>query len=273
MAGERAEIGVFGGSGLYRLLDEVDLIDLIHVETPFGLPSDDIAIGKVGERSVAFMPRHGRNHTLPPAAINYRANLWALNSIGVTRVIAPTAAGSLQPHIKPGDLVVCDQFVDRTSARADTFFDHGPKVVHISTANPYCPVLRALAVKTAGELSVAVHPRGTVVVIQGPRFSTRAESKWFSSNGWDVVNMTQYPEVALARELEMCYLNVALITDYDAGLEGHPDIKPVSVEDVESTFASNIAVVRDLILQLIPRIPTERDCPCGSALKGAVING
>jgi 5'-methylthioadenosine phosphorylase len=270
MHAERPEIGVFGGSGLYRLLDDVNFV---HIETPFGSTSDDIAIGTVGERAVAFIPRHGRKHTLPPAAINYRANLWALHSIGVTRVIAPTAAGSLQPHIKPGELVVCDQFVDRTSGRADTFFDQGPKVVHISTANPYCPVLRALAVKTAGELGVAVHPRGTVVVIQGPRFSTRAESKWFSSNGWDVVNMTQYPEVALARELEMCFLNVALITDYDAGLEGHPDVKPVSVEDVEQIFATNIAVVRDLILQLIARIPTERDCPCGSAMKGAVING
>ena len=270
MHAERAEIGVFGGSGLYRLLDDVNFID---IETPFGPPSDDLAIGTVGERTVAFIPRHGRKHTLPPAAINYRANLWALHSIGVTRVIAPTAAGSLQPHIKPGELVVCDQFVDRTSGRSDTFFDHGPKVVHISTANPYCPVLRALAVKTAGAAGVTVHPRGTVVVIQGPRFSTRAESKWFSSNGWDVVNMTQYPEVALARELEMCYLNVALVTDYDAGLEGHPDVKPVSVEDVERIFASNIAVVRDLILRLVPLIPTERDCACGSAMKGAVING
>ena len=267
---ERAEIGVFGGSGLYHLLDEVNLV---RIETPFGLPSDDIAIGTVGERPVAFIPRHGRKHTLPPAAINYRANLWALHSIGVKRVIAPTAAGSLQPHIKPGDFVVCDQFVDRTSGRADTFFDHGPKVVHISTAHPYCPVLRALAVKAAGELGVTVHPRGTVVVIQGPRFSTRAESKWFSSNGWDVVNMTQYPEVALARELEMCYLNVALITDYDAGLEGHPDVKPVSVDDVEKTFATNIAAIRSLILRLVPLIPAERECPCASAMKGAVING
>jgi 5'-methylthioadenosine phosphorylase len=266
----RAEIGVFGGSGLYRLLDDASFV---QIETPFGPTSDDIAIGTVGERSVAFIPRHGRNHTLPPAAINYRANLWALHAIGVTRVLAPTAAGSLQPHIKPGELVVCDQFVDRNSGRADTFFDHGPKVVHISTANPYCPVLRALAVKTAAEEGVTVHPRGTVVVIQGPRFSTKAESRWFSSNGWDVVNMTQYPEVALARELEMCYLNVALVTDYDAGLEGHPDVKPVSVEDVERTFASNIAIVRDLILRLIPLIPTERGCACGSAMQGAVING
>jgi 5'-methylthioadenosine phosphorylase len=267
---DRAEIGVFGGSGLYRLLDDVNFVT---IETPFGSPSDDIAIGMVGDRAVAFIPRHGRKHTLPPAAINYRANLWALQSLGVTRVIAPTAAGSLQPHIKPGELVVCDQFVDRTTGRPDTFFDRGPKVVHISTAQPYCQVLRDLAVTTAGDLDVTVHPHGTVVVIQGPRFSTRAESKWFSSNGWEVVNMTQYPEVALARELEMCYLNVALVTDYDAGLEGHPDVKPVSVEDVEKTFASNMALVRDLILRLIPLIPTHRDCPCASAMKGAVING
>ena len=265
-----AEIGVVGGSGLYRLLDDVNFV---HIETPFGLPSDDIAIGRVAERSVAFIPRHGRKHTLPPAAINYRANVWALHSIGVTRVIAPTAAGSLQPNINPGELVICDQFVDRTSGRADTFFDRGPEVAHVSTADPYCPVLRDLAVGTAGDLGVTVHGRGTVVVIQGPRFSTRAESRWFSSNGWEVVNMTQYPEVALARELEMCYLNVALITDYDAGLEGHPDVKPVSVESVERTFASNTALVRDLILRLIPLIPNERACPCASGMKGAVING
>jgi 5'-methylthioadenosine phosphorylase len=267
---DRAEVGVFGGSGLYQLLDDVNFI---NIETPFGAPSDDIAIGMVGDRAVAFIPRHGRKHALPPGAINYRANLWALQSIGVTRVIAPTAVGSLQPHIKPGELVVCDQFVDRTSGRADTFFDRGPKVVHISTAQPYCPVLRDLAVTTAGALDVKVHPEGTVVVIQGPRFSTRAESKWFSSNGWDVVNMTQYPEVALARELEMCYLNVALVTDYDAGLEGHPDVKPVSVEDVEKNFATNMAMMRDMILRIIPIIPAQRDCPCGSAMKGAVING
>ena len=270
VVGNRAEIGVFGGSGLYRLLDDVELI---HIDTPYGSPSDDIAIGKVGERSVAFMPRHGRNHTLAPATINYRANVWAMHSIGVTRVIAPTAAGSLQPHVKPGEFVVCDQFVDRTSGRADTYFDQGPKVVHISTAHPYCPVLRDLASRTADDLGVTVHPRGTCVVIQGPRFSTRAESKWFSSNGWELVNMTQYPEVALARELEMCYLNVALITDYDSGLEGHPHVKPVSAETVRRIFASNIASVRDLILRLVPLIPSARECACATAMKGAVING
>ena len=269
MEAGRAEIGVFGGSGFYRLLDQVELI---QVETPFGLPSDDIAVGMVGERNVAFIPRHGRKHTLPPAAVNYRANLWALHSLGVTRVIGPTASGSLQAHVKPGDFVVCDQFVDRTHGRADTYFDRGPKVVHVSTAHPYCPVLRELAIKTAHDLGVAVHERGTVVVIQGPRFSTKAESKWFSSMGWEVVNMTQYPEVTLARELEMCYLNVSLITDYDAGLEGDPHVKPVSVEEVEHFFASNNARVRDLIVALIPLIPAERDCPCATAMQSAVIS-
>jgi 5'-methylthioadenosine phosphorylase len=265
-----AEIGVFGGSGFYRFLEQVELI---HIETPFGLPSADIAIGMVGDRKVAFIPRHGTKHTLPPAAINYRANMWALHSLGVTRVIGPNASGSLQAQIKPGDFVVCDQFVDRTTGRADTFFDRGPKVVHISTAHPYCPVLRELAVHSGRDIGVTVHDRGTVVVVQGPRFSTRAESKWFSDNGWHVINMTQYPEVALARELEMCYVNVSLITDYDSGLEGDPNVKPVSAADVVQLFASNNARVRDLILRLIPQIPAERTCPCATAMKGAVVGG
>jgi 5'-methylthioadenosine phosphorylase len=267
---DQAEIGVFGGSGFYSFLDKVELI---RVETPYGLPSDDIAVGAVGERRVAFIPRHGRNHSVPPAAINYRANLWALQSLGVTRVIGPNASGSLQPQIKPGDFVVSDQFVDRTHGRADTFFDKGPKVVHVSTAHPYCPVLRELAMKAGNEAGVTVHERGTIVVVQGPRFATRAESKSFSSSGWDVVNMTQYPEVALARELEMCYVSISLITDYDSGLEGHPDIEPVTAEDVARVFAANSTRLRDLILRMIPLIPAERECPCATALKGAVIGG
>jgi 5'-methylthioadenosine phosphorylase len=267
---DRAEIGIFGGSGFYNFLENVELI---QVETPFGLPSDDVAIGKLGDRNVAFIPRHGRKHSVPPAAINYRANLWALHSLGVTRVIGPNASGSLQPHIHPGDFVVSDQFVDRTSGRADTFFDRGPKVAHVSTAHPYCPVLRELAVKAGTDVGATVHERGTIVVVQGPRFSTRAESKWFSSHGWDVINMTQYPEVALARELEMCYVSLSLITDYDSGLEGHPDVKPVSVQDVERLFAANIPRLRDLILRMIPLIPAERDCICANAMRGAVIGG
>jgi 5'-methylthioadenosine phosphorylase len=268
--GDLAEIGVFGGSGFYSFLDQVELIS---VETPFGMPSDDIAIGKVGEKRVAFIPRHGRKHSLPPAAINYRANLWALHSLGVTRVIGPNASGSLQAHIKPGDFVVSDQFVDMTSGRSDTFFDRGPKVAHVSTAHPYCPVLRELTVKAGVEEGLTVHERGTIVVVQGPRFATRAESKWFSSSGWDVVNMTQYPEVALARELEMCYVSISLITDYDSGLEGHPDVEPVSAEEVVRVFAANNSRLRDLILRAIPLIPAERDCPCATGLKGAVIGG
>ena len=270
MDAARAEIGVFGGSGLYRLLADVSYL---AIETPYGVPSDDIAIGSVGDRMVAFMPRHGRKHTIPPPAINYRANLWAMHSIGVTRVIAPTAVGSLQPQVKPGELVISDQFVDRTHGRADTYFDQGPKVVHISVAEPYCPVLRELAREAAAHSDFKVHDRGTVVVVQGPRFSTRAESRAFSSLGWDIVNMTQYPEVVLARELEMCYLNLSLVTDYDAGLEGHPDVKPVSVTDVERFFAANTEKVRELILSLIATIPPERACPCASAMKGAVVGG
>jgi 5'-methylthioadenosine phosphorylase len=266
----RATVGVFGGSGFYRFLDDVEEV-VLH--TPFGEPSDRLAVGSVGRVKVAFLPRHGARHTLPPAAINYRANLWAMKELGVRRVIAPTAAGSLQPHVQPGDFVVCDQFVDRTWGRADSYYAEGPTVAHVSPADPYCPVLRELAVAAARQQGVTVHERGTVVVIQGPRFSTRAESRWFSSLGWEVVNMTQYPEVALARELELCYLNVSLITDYDAGLEGQPGLQPVSVSQVEEVFARNNDRVRRLILELIPRLPEERHCPCASAMSGAVIGG
>jgi 5'-methylthioadenosine phosphorylase len=265
-----AAIGVFGGSGFYRLLEEVEQLD---VETPYGPPSDRVAVGWLEGIPVAFIPRHGARHTLPPAAINYRANLWAMKELGVSRVIAPSAAGSLQAHVRPGDFVVPDQFVDRTWGRADTYHAEGPEVVHVSVADPYCPQLRKLATAAAAEQGVRVHDRGTVVVIQGPRFSTRAESRWFSSMGWEVVNMTQYPEVALARELELCYVNLSLITDYDVGLEGQTGIRPVTVAEVERFFASNNDRVRALILGLIPTLPTERDCPCGGAMQGAVIGG
>ncbi len=263
-----AEVGVFGGSGFYQLLKKVEER---AINTPYGAPSDRIAIGRVDGRKVAFLPRHGHGHKVPAHAINYRANLWAMKSLGVTRILAPTAVGSLQPHIKPGDFVVCDQFVDRTSGRKDTFYD-GPVSIHISTADPYCPELREIASSSAQGLGINVHPKGTVVVIQGPRFSTRAESKWFSSAGWEVINMTQYPEVTLARELEICYVNISLITDYDVGLEGG-DIEPVTAEEVVKVFADNNRRVRELIFKMIPRIPAERaDCPCCTALKFAVIS-
>ena len=262
-------IGVFGGSGFYSLLDDVRMVT---VATPYGEPSDEVAIGSIEGREVAFLPRHGPRHTIPPAQINYRANLWAMKELGVDRILAPTAAGSLQERVKPGDFVVCDQFIDRTHGRHDTYFE-GPLVAHVSPADPYCPELRELAVRTGRELGVTVHERGTVVVIQGPRFSTRAESKWFGSMGWEVINMTQYPEVVLARELEMCFVNIALITDYDAGLLDNPAIEPVSVAEVERVFSSNNSRIRELIMKLVPGIPDPRTCGCATAMRGAVIGG
>ncbi|MBI4494488.1 MAG: S-methyl-5'-thioadenosine phosphorylase [Chloroflexi bacterium] len=263
----RAQVGVFGGSGFYELLEGVERVEL---ETPYGPPSGALALGEVGGVPVAFLPRHGQGHRFPPHAINYRANLWAMAALGVERILAPSAAGSLQPHVKPGDFVVCDQYVDRTSGRTSTFFD-GPTTVHIAQAEPYCPHLRELAVDAARELGITIHERGTVVVVQGPRFSTRAESRWFSSMGWEVVNMTQYPEVALARELQLCYVNISLITDWDVGLEGQPEVRPVSVEEVLRVLKANNDRVRDLIFALVPRLAGERRCPCAPALADATL--
>lgn len=246
-------------------------VEQVSVQTPFGPPSDSITVGHMGDVRVAFLPRHGPHHRIPPHAINYRANLWAMAQLGVTRVIAPTAAGSLQPNVKPGNFVVCDQFVDRTYSREQTFYE-GPRVVHISAADPYCPDLRAHSVAVGRDLGITMHERGTVVVIQGPRFSTRAESRWFSSQGWEVINMTQYPEVVLARELEMCYVNIALITDYDAGLEGVSGIEPVSVTEVVRVLNDNNDRVRRLIQGLLPRLTGPRPCACARALQDAVIS-
>lgn len=259
-----AEIGIFGGSGLYQLLDDVEEH---RIHTPYGAPSDKVAIGEFGGRRVAFLPRHGVGHRLPPHSINYRANLWAMKSLGVKHILGPSAAGSLQPHVKPGDFVICDQFVDRTSGRRDTFYD-GPMTVHISGGEPYCPQLRQVAVKMATELGIRVHPQGTAVVIQGPRFSTRAESRWFSNQGWEVITMTQYPEVVLARELEICFVNISLITDYDVGLEGS-DIQPVTADEVVRVFAENNRRVKELLFKMIPEIPVEQDELCSTALKHA----
>jgi 5'-methylthioadenosine phosphorylase len=263
-------IGVLGGSGFYSLLDDARKE---HLKTPFGEPSGDLSTGSLDGQEVVFLARHGSKHTIPPAQINYRANLWAMHKLGVTQLVAPTAAGSLQPGIRPGEFVVCDQFVDRTHGRADTFFT-GPRVGHVSAADPYCPRLRALAVATGRELGVTMHDHGTVVVVNGPRFSSRAESRWFADQGWEVVNMTQYPELMLARELELCYVNIALITDYDAGLAGLPEVSPVTVSEVEAFFKSNNDRVRELILRLIPQLASgERDCPCPHAMENAFIGG
>ena len=258
----RAEIGVFGGSGFYSLLEEPEEI---RVDTPYGPPSSPAMVGEIGGRRVAFIPRHGKEHTLPPHMINYRANVWAMKELGVGRIIGPCAAGSLQTHVGRGDFVVCDQFVDRTSGRKDTFYD-GPTTTHVSAADPYCPTMRQTAVERCRELGITVHESGTVVVIQGPRFSTRSESAWFALQGWEVINMTQYPECYLALEQEICYCNISLITDLDVGVEG---AGPVTNEEVIRVFTENNEKLKTLLHAMIPTLPETRDCPCASALEGA----
>lgn len=246
-----AEIGVFGGSGFYSLLENVTEV---KVDTPYGPPSDAIMLAEVAGRRVAFLPRHGRHHTIPPHRINYRANVWAMRRLGVQAVISPCAAGSLQAHVKPGDFVVCDQFVDRTAGRADTFFD-GPIVSHVSPAETYDPVLRKLAVETIRSHGIECHDRGTVVVIQGPRFSTKAESKWFTDAGWEVINMTQYPEAYLCREMGMAVVNISLITDYDCGVVAGEEA--VTAQSVLEVFQRNAERIRQVVLDLVGRFPAD----------------
>lgn len=260
-------IGVFGGSGFYEFLDDVEELT---IDTPFGAPSAPIRVGEIEGKKVAFMPRHGDKHQHPPHKVNFRANVWAMREAGVRRLIGPCACGSLQPDLHPGTFVVADQFVDRTSARSDTFYDD--RTVHASAADPYCPELRNILAEQAEALGIEVRRGGTVVVIQGPRFSTRAESRWFSSMGWTVVNMTQYPEAWLARELELCYATVALVTDYDVGLEGMPHIEPVSAEAAFRVFADNLSRLRDLLFRAIPLIGPQPEDVCASALQSAIVH-
>ncbi|MGH8896397.1 MAG: S-methyl-5'-thioadenosine phosphorylase [Egibacteraceae bacterium] len=268
MSTQQIKVGIFGGSGFYSLLEEAREV---VIETPYGPPSAPVVVGEISGRPVGFMPRHGLRHEFPPHKVNYRANLWAMRHLGATDVILPCAAGSLQRAVKPGDFVFCDQVVDRTKGRADTFYD-GPETTHVSFAEPYDAQMRQVAIDAAAGLGITAHERGTVVVIQGPRFSTKAESKWFSSMGWEVINMTQYPEVILARELEMAALNIALITDYDVGLEDDPDIEPVSHAEVFEVFNANNAKLRDLLFAIVPKLPLSPDRSALHALKGARIS-
>jgi 5'-methylthioadenosine phosphorylase len=260
-------IGVFGGSGFYEFLDDVEEV---HVDTPFGAPSAAIRLGEIQGKRVAFMPRHGDKHEFPPHRVNFRANLWAMREAGVRRILGPCACGSLQPGLHPGTFVIPDQFVDRTSGRADTFYDE--RTVHVSAAEPYCAELRRVLRDSAEALGIEVHDGGTVVVIQGPRFSTRAESRWFTSMGWTVVNMTQYPEAWLARELELCYATVALVTDYDVGLEGMPDVEPVTADAAFRVFAENLSRLRDLLFRAIPLIGSQPEDACATALASAIVH-
>ncbi len=255
----RADIGVFGGSGFYSLLEEPEEV---RVDTPFGEPSDAVMLGEMAGRRVAFIPRHDRNHSLPPHKINYRANAWAFKELGVKQVIGPCAAGSLQKEVAPGTFVVCSQIADFTKGREYTLFD-GPEVKHLTSAEPYCPVMRGVAVKAAKKLGIPVRDGGTVVVIEGPRFSTRAESRFYSSQGWEVINMTQSPEAFLCAEAGMCYCNVSLITDYDVGLEG---MKPVSHEDVIRVFNENNGKLKKLLKEMIAGLPKKPECGCGKRI-------
>jgi 5'-methylthioadenosine phosphorylase len=259
-----AEIGIFGGSGFYDFA-EGD-VEEIKIDTPYGPPSDLIALMTVAGRRVAFLPRHGKTHSLPPHKVPYRANLWALHSLGVTRVLSPSAVGSLQAHIAPGDFVINDQFIDRTNGRIDTFYD-GPIVTHVSSAEPYCPQLRALAAAATRQNVIPIHETGTSVVIQGPRFSSKAESRWFTQMGWDIVTMTQYPEVILARELAMCYVTLSLVTDYDAGVV--VETAAVQVHDVLAVLAQNTAHVKQVLKTMLAQMPIERLCTCADSLKYA----
>jgi 5'-methylthioadenosine phosphorylase len=260
-------IGVFGGSGFYEFLDDVEEV---QIDTPFGAPSAPIRIGEIQGSRVAFMPRHGGKHQFPPHRVNFRANLWAMREAGVRRILGPCACGSLQPDLHPGTFVIPDQFVDRTSGRADTFYDD--RTVHVSAADPYCAELRRVLRDSAEALEIDVHDGGTVVVIQGPRFSTRAESRWFTSMGWSVVNMTQYPEAWLARELQLCYATVALVTDFDVGLEGMPNVEPVTAEAAFRVFAENLSRLRDLLFRAIPLIGPQPEDVCASALSSAIVH-
>jgi 5'-methylthioadenosine phosphorylase len=261
-------VGVFGGSGFYRFLDDVEEV---AVATPYGPPSARIRIGDIEGTRVAFMPRHGDHHELPAHRINYRANVWAMREVGARRIVGPCACGSLRPELPPGTFVIADQFVDRTRAREDTFYD-GPQTTHVAAADPYCPELRETLARAARELDIPVTESGTVVVIHGPRFSTRAESRWFASAGFDVVNMTQYPEAWLARELELCYVNVSLVTDYDVGLEGVPGVEPVSAEAAFRVFADNLDRLRGLLFRAVPRIGPQPTDICATALTSAIVH-
>ena len=248
-----ADIGVFGGSGFYEFLDDVEPVPL---ESEYGDPSATLLVGDVGGRRVAFLPRHGEGHRHPPHRINYRANLDVMRQAGVGAIFGPCASGSLHPDVAPGHFVVVDQFVDRTWGRPDTFWDDGD-VDHVSMADPYDDRLRQVAIDACRAEGVTVHETGTVVVIQGPRFSTRAESKWFGRQGWEVVNMTQYPEVALANEARIPYASIALITDFDAGLEDDPDVPAVTQDEVFAFFERNVEVVRRVLFRAIAAVPED----------------
>lgn len=252
-----ADIGVIGGSGFYSFLSDAQPFE---VETPFGPPSELPVVGTLNGREVAFIPRHGADHRFPPHRVNYRANLWALRELGVRQVLGPCAVGSLKPELVPGTFVVPDQYVDRTWGRAHTVYDEAP-VVHTSAADPYCPNGRATVIATGN-----VVPEGTMVVINGPRFSTRAESQWHAAQGWSVVGMTGAPEASIARELALCYTSIAVVTDHDAGIK-HGE--GVTQAEVFAVFSRSIERLQNLLTEVIGQLPKpDQDCVCRHSLDG-----
>ena len=265
---EKADIGIIGGSGLYDpgIFEEAKEI---KVYTPYGEPSDMIIVGKVKGKRVAFLPRHGKGHRIPPHRINYRANIWALKALGVKWVIAVSAVGSLRMDYKPGDIVIPDQFIDMTKRREYTFFE-GHTVAHVSLADPFCEHLRRIIIETSKELDLPVHPKGTYICIEGPRFSTRAESwVWKEVFKADIIGMTLVPEVVLACEAELCYATIATITDYDVWAE-----RPVTAHEVEKVMKENIEKAKKLLYHVIPKLPDEPDkelCSCCEALRHAIL--
>src|SRR3954452_21917706 len=259
MSSPSVDVGILGGSGLYALLEG---LDEVRVETPYGPPSEPPLVGEVGGRRVAFIPRHGKDHRFPPHRVPYQANLWALRSLGVRQGLAPSAVGGLRASLGPGTLVVPDQVVDRTSGRTLTYYDEGS--VHVSFADPYCATGRRTVLECAGRSGWSPTDGGTLVVIPGPRFSSRAESRWYAANGWSIVGMTVIPEAALARELALCYTTVALVTDLDAGVEG----EGVPHAEVLEVFGREVSRLRDLLVDVVSSLPAEEDltCTCRSAL-------
>jgi 5'-methylthioadenosine phosphorylase len=261
-----AKIGVIGGTGLYQIEGLSD-IEEVNIDTPFGKPSDTIIIGRLEKANVAFLPRHGRGHKLSPTEVPYRANIYALKSLGVERIISVNSVGSFKKELKPGDLVIPDQIIDRTQRRVNTFFGEGI-VAHIPFAEPFCPDLSRILFEAAKEAGASVHPKGTYVAMEGPAFSTRAESMLYRSWGADIIGMTVLPEAKLAREAEMCYASIAGVSDYDSWQEKG---EPVTVEMVLAIMHKNVDITKKIIKLAVPRIPQKRDCGCASALKTALI--
>ncbi len=278
-----AEIGIIGGTGSDITLEDAKAH---KIYTPYGDTSDLISIGYFKGKKVAFMPRHGKGHRIPPHNLNNRANIWALKSLGVTRIFSPSAVGSLQQKWDKGDFLIIDQYIDRTKGRADTFYEGG-QVCHISQADPFCPEMNKVFYEEGKKLGLKIHLGGTYVCINGPRFSTRAESKVFQMWGGDVIGMTCYPEVVLAAEQGICYTTIAMVTDLDVwaceckkcGIVpfGHccdaGDIKPlaVSIEEILHTMETNSVNLKKLLVEALPKIPSSRKCTCGDNIKGAII--